>query len=432
MSLFAAANKRASVENPSTNLARPAQWLVDVFGGGQSDAGIDITESSSLKFSAVWNAVTIYSSTIATLPVKVFERDVTGNKTERPDHPSAPLVGTRPNDLMTGSTFKQAGTAHNLLWGNFYAAISRNGRGDPRELTLLDPSRTKPEKRSDRIVIVTRLDDGSEIQFELRDVIHVPGLSTDGIIGLSVITHARNTIGLGLATEKFGSRFFSNGAALSGVLEHPGKFRDEEAKRNFRKSWEEVYSGTDKAMKTAVLEHGMKYSRIGIPPEDAQFLETRKFSVNEIARWFNLPPHMLKDLDRATFSNIEQQAIEYVVHSLRPWLVKWEEEFERKLLTEEQKRSGRWEIRFNTNALLRGDSKAQADFIDKMIKNGVYALNDGLRFLGMNSVDGGDRRFIQRDRMPLDRIDEFVDKTVERNGTQNSRLYGKEVTNGQN
>lgn len=432
MSLLAAAEKRASVENPSTNLAKPSQWLVDWIGGGKSDSGIEVNESSSLKFSAVWNAATILSGAISTIPVKVFQKDSEGNKEERSNHPAASLVGKLPNDLVSGSTFKGAGMVHDLLWGNFYAAIARNGRGDPVSLGLLDPSRTSPEKKNGRIVYVTRIDSNREIEIELQDIIHVPGLSTDGIKGLSVISHARNAIGLGLATEKFGSKFFSNGANLNGVIEHPGDFKSEEDKKKFRLSWQKVYSGTDNALKTAVLTHGMKYTSIGIPPEDAQFLETRKFSVNEIARWFNLPPHMLKDLDRATFSNIEQQAIEFVVHSLRPWVVKWEEEFERKLLTEEQKRSGQWEISFNMNALLRGDSEAQGRFIDQMIKNGVYNLDDGRKFLGMNMIpDGkGQRHFIQRDRMPLDRFDEFVDKTVTQNET--SRQNGEESTTNNN
>lgn len=433
MSLLAAAQKRASVENPSTNLAKPSQWLVDWIGGGKSDAGINVTEDSALKFSAVWNAVTIISSAISTIPCKIYEKDTDGNKMERPSHPAAGLVSTSPNDVTSGATFKQTGMAHNLLWGNYYSAIARNGRGEPTELFLLHPSKTKPERRSDRVVYVHRVDSGREIQIELSDILHVPGLSTDGLRGLSVIAHARNAIGLGLATEKFGSKFFSNGANLNGVIQHPNTFKDEETKRKFRESWQKVYSGTDNALKTAVLEMGMEYKSIGIPPEDAQFLETRKFSVNEIARWFNLPPHMLKDLERATFSNIEQQGIEFVIHSLRPWLVKWEQELERKLLSERQKRSGKWEIKFNVNALLRGDSEAQGRFIDQMIKNGVYSINDGRKYLDMNKVDGGDRHFIQRDRMPLDRYDEFVDKTVNEDETNPStRHNGKAITNGRN
>ncbi len=411
MSLFSIAEKRASVENPSTNLANPRQWLIDVFGGGASDSGMAVNESTSLKYSAVWNATTILSTAVSTIPIKIYEKDSNGNKQQRPDHPASRLIGNMPNDLQSGATFKQTGMLHNVLWGNFYAAITRNGRGDPTELTLVPPKFTTIKNDRDGMGYEVRTNDGL---FVIRpaDMLHVPGLSSDGFEGLSVIGHAKNGIGLGLATEKFGSKFFSNGANPSGVIEYEGKFKDQDTRDNFKRVWNDTYGGVSNSLKTAILEMGMKYTPISIPPNDAQFLETRKFGVNEIARWFNLPPHMLKDMEHATFSNIEQQALEFVVHSLRPWLVKWEAEFERKLLTEEQKRSGRWEIKFNVNALLRGDSSAQAEFIDKMIKNGVYSINDGRRFLDQNTIPEGDRHMIQRDRMPLDRFDEFVDNTV--------------------
>lgn len=425
MSLFAAA-KNASPENPSTNLARPAQWLVDVLGGNKSDAGIFVNEKTSLKYSAVWNAVTILSSALSTIPVKVFRRDSKGNKIEEKNHPAAPLISLMPNEEMAGSTFKQTGMMHNLLWGNFYAGIVRNSRGDAVELILLQPSRTEIKRKGSRLVYETEVEEGNavtKIEMKPSDVIHVPGLSTDGLKGLSVISHARNGIGLGLATEKYGAQFFGNGARPSGIIKHPGSFKDEGQKERFRKQWHELHSG-DNNLKTAVLTHGMEYQAISIPPEDAQFLETRKFGVVEVARWFNLPPHMLKEMDRATFSNIEQQAIEFVVHSLRPWLVKWEEEFSRKLLRESEKRSGEWEIKFNVNALLRGSSEAQGKFIDVMIKNGVFSLNDGRKFLDMNSVEFGDRHFIQRDRMPLDRYDDFVDNTIDQANGVTNKLNG--------
>lgn len=412
MSLFAAAEYKASPENPSTNLSNPSQWLINLFGGGESDAGISVNEDTSLKYSAVWSAASIISTAISILPVHIIQRDERGNKTY-PFHPASRLIASEPNDLMTSSTFRQTGMVHALLWGNHYVAITRNGRGEPKELALLHPAITRVRKKGSRIKYESTIND-TIIEFEAADVIHVPGMSTDGLIGLSVIAHAKNAIGLGLATEKFGSKFFKNGANLGGVIEHPKMFKDEEAQAKFRRSWQSVYSGTDNALKTAVLEHGMTYKPIGIPPEDAQFLETRKFGINEIARWFSIPPHMLGDLDRATFSNIEQQSIEFVTRTLMGWIVKLEQEYARKLFTETQKRSNRWEVKFNVNALLRGDSEAQGKFIDQMIKNGVYSINDGRKYLDQNTTPGGDRHFIQRDKMPLDRYDEFVDATTKK------------------
>ena len=416
MSLFAAATavRAASPENPSTTLGNPARWLVDLFGG-TSDAGVSVNEATSLKYSAVWNATTIISSDIATLPIDIFEKDKSGDKKEIPDHDLSRLLNHSPNEQMSAPAFRQAGMVHNLLWGNMYAGIVRNGSGKPASLLLLHPAHTYPEVSQGRLRYISRmLLNGDNISLEIKpsDMIHVPGLTTDGITGLSVIGHARNAIGLGLAMEKFGSKFFSNGANLSGVIEHPGTFKDAESKKNFAKSWHDVYSGTDNALKTAVLEMGMTYKNIGIPPNDAQFLDSRKFGINEIARWFNIPEYKLGSLDRATFNNIEHMAIDYVVRTIVPRLKFIKSEFERKLFTEREKIAGRYSIEFNINALLEGSIETKGRFIDLMIKNGVYNINDGRGFLNMNKVPGGDRHFIQRDKMPLDRYDDFVDRTV--------------------
>lgn len=411
--MFNVVEYRASPENPSTSLSNPSSWLIDLFSGGGTHAGINVNEKSALKYSAVWNAITIYASAFSSLPVKVFQRDSDDNKQEVQSHPASRLVGKFPNDLMTGATYKQHGGAHLVSWGNWYSAIARDGRGAPTELVLLLPDRTKPVMDNGRLHYETKTDSGQRVRIELQDMLHIPGLGFDGIEGYSVISHARNSIGIGMAAEKFGGKFFDNGANMSGVLQQdmgsPG-FGDKDSKKEWMQSWRDAYTGTDNALKTALLKPGMSYERIGIPPEDAQFLETREFGIRDVARWFDLPPHMLKSLESQPRANIEQQAIEYVIHSLRPWLVKIEQELERKLLTEQQKRSGQWEIKFNVNALLRGDSEAQSNFIDTMIKNGVYSINDGRRFLDLNTVENGDRHFVQQNLMPLDRTDEVIDE----------------------
>lgn len=419
MSIFRVVEQRASPENPSTSLANPASWFMDLFAGA-THAGVNVNEKTALRYSAVWNAITIYSNAFASLPVKVFQRDSDGNKQEVQSHPATRLVGKSPNDLMTGATFKQHGGAHLVSWGNWYSAIARDGRGAPKELILLTPDKTKPVMNNGRLHYETELNDGTRMKIEVADMIHVPGLGFDGVEGYSVIKHARNSIGISMAAEKFGGKFFDNGANMSGVLKQdaqsPG-FKSKDDKEDWLRSWRQAYTGTDNALKTALLKPGMSYERIGIPPEDAQFLETREFGIRDVARWFDLPPHMLKSLESQPRSNIEQQAIEYVIHSLRPWLVKIEQELEKKLLTEQQKRSGQWQIKFNVNALLRGDSEAQSEFIDKMIKNGVYSINDGRRFLDLNTVENGDRHFVQQNLMPLDRTDEVIDQ--QNNSTPN-------------
>ena len=244
--------------------------------------------------------------------------------------------------------------------------------------------------------------------YEPNQIFHVVGLSYDGIKGISPIDQAREAVGLALATEEFGAKFFANGARPGGVLEHPGVLKDPE---KLRESWNKVYQGSRNSHKIAVLEEGVKYKEIGIPPEQAQFLETRKFQINEICRIFRVPPHLIGDLERSTFSNIEHQSIEFVTHTVRPWLVRWEQAIYKCLLNETERQL--YYARFNVDGLLRGDFPTRMQGYATARQNGWMSVNDIRKLEDMNSIDaekGGDDYLVNGNMVPA------VSKQSENNG----------------
>lgn len=270
--------------------------------------------------------------------------------------------------------------SHLLLWGNAYAQIIRNARGEVIGLYPLMPSKMKVDRDANgRLFYLYQrssedsptLGKDSQVYLAPSDVLHIPGLGFDGLVGYSPIAMAKNSIGLALATEEYGAKFFANGASPAGVLEHPGAIKDPQ---RVRESWNAAYQGSSNAHKIAVLEEGMKYTPIGISPEQAQFLETRKFQINEIARIFRVPPHMLADLEKSSFSNIEQQSLEFVKYTLDPWIVRWEQAMCRVLLSESEKPE--YFIKFNLEGLLRGDYASRMSGYATARQNGWMSAND--------------------------------------------------------
>src|SRR5882724_4926384 len=306
--------------------------LVKYFGPGPTSSGASVTEYTAMNLSAVWAAVQIISSAVASLPLLVYRRLPNGGKERFGNHPVYRLLHDEFNGEMTALVARETLQAHVLTWGNAYAEIQRTNGGAPIALWPITPDRVTPDRANNGDVVYRIMQKtGPDAIIRAENMLHIPGLGFDGLMGYSVIQKARETIGLGLATEKYGAQFFGNGAVSSLVASHPGTLSDPASKR-MKESINEAISG-DKKHSVLVLEEGTKVEKISIPPDDAQFLESRKFQVIEICRWFNLPPHKLRDLDRATFSNIEQQAIEFVTDCLRPWLVRWEQELNRKLFT---------------------------------------------------------------------------------------------------
>ena len=346
---------------------------------GSSASGKRVNERSAMQMTAVYSCVRVLSEAVASLPLHVYRQNDKGGKEKATDHPLYFLLHDEPNPEMTSFIFRETLMTHLLLWGNAYAQVIRNGKGDVVALYPLMPNRMNVD-RDDKGRLyyeytLTQEDaptmKGSTVKLDPSDVLHIPGLGFDGLVGYSPIAMAKNAIGLGLATEEFGSKFFANGAAPSGVLEHPGVLKDP---GKIRDSWTQTFGGSGNSNKIAVLEEGMKYTPVSISPEQAQFLETRKFQITEIARIFRVPPHMIGDLEKSTFSNIEQQSLEFVKYTLDPWVSRWEQAIVRSLLRPEEKKT--YFVKFNLDGLLRGDYQSRMNGYAVGINNGFMCPND--------------------------------------------------------
>ena len=359
---------RRSLENPAATLA-------DVFGGGRSDAGVPVNQESATRLTAVLCAVRILSETLASLPLFIYERQEPRGRKKAKDHPLFDRLHLEPNPDMSSFFFREIMQAQVVLKGNAYAVIRRDGAGRPRQLWPLT-TQTVDVKRAESggLLYKIRLNDGTTEPWAAEDMIHIPGLSFDGVKGMSVIGAARNAFGLSIAAEKYGSVLFARGGRAPGVLQTQKAQLQRDEKKNISEDWASSVGGVDNWHKVAVLTKGMEYKDIGITPEDGQFMELRKFQVIEIARIFKVQPHLLFSLEGATFSNIEQQSLEFVMHTMRPWLVRWEQELTRKLLTEEERK--RFFIAFNLDGLMRGDSAARGAFYALGSQWGYFSAND--------------------------------------------------------
>jgi HK97 family phage portal protein len=346
---------------------------------GSSSSGKAVTERSAMQISAVYACVRVLSEAIASLPLHLYRYTDKNSKEKAVDHPLYPLLHDEPNPEMTSFIFRETLMTHLLLWGNAYAQIIRNGRGEVAALYPLMANRMRVDRDENGHLYYEYQMSTSDaptmkagtVRLTPSDVLHIPGLGFDGLVGYSPIAMAKNSIGMAMATEEYGATFFKNGANPSGILSMPGVVKDPEKIRN---SWEAGFGGSSNSNKVAILEEGMTYTPISISPEQAQFLETRKFQLDEIARIFRIPPHMIGDLEHATFSNIEQQSLEFVSYTLEPWLVRWEQSMQRSLLSPEEKKS--YFIRFNVDGLLRGDYQSRMNGYSTGIQNGIFSVND--------------------------------------------------------
>ena len=338
----------------------------------------------------VYACVRILAEAVASLPLHVYEYQDDGGKKLVHDHPLYYLLHDEPNPEMTSFVFRETLMSHLLIWGNAYAQIIRDGAGRVLGLYPLLPDKMEVQRddRGNIYYVYSRNSDENpmfkeygNIKLKAEDVLHIPGLGFDGLIGYSPIAMAKNAVGMTLACEEYGASFFANGANPGGVLEHPGVLKDPS---KVRESWNSVYRGVNNAHKIAVLEEGMKYQQIGIPPEEAQFLETRKFQINEIARLYRIPPHMVGDLDKSSFSNIEQQSLEFVKYTLDPWVIRWEQSLQRSLLLPGEK--GKYFIKLNVDGLLRGDYQSRMNGYAVGRQNGWFSANDIREMENMNPI----------------------------------------------
>lgn len=357
MSIFGAPHARAT-KVAGGHPSNPAWWVKKLFGGGtETITGIEVDEDSALHHSPVWSAVNLIAGAIGFLPLKLFER-LDGDAREAvPGHPVYRLLHDRPNKYMDALAFRETLQAHALTWGNGYAEIERNGAGRPINLWPLRPDRTTPKVLSDgTIVYEVRFDGEPNKYIPYEDMLHIKGLGFDGLRGYSVISYAANSLSVGMAAEKFAGRFFANGASPTGALQHPETLSDT-AEKHLRESMEAGHTGLDNAHRMMIFEEGMEWQQIGISPEDSQLLESRRFGIGEVSRWFNIPPHMLHDTERATFNNIEHLGMNFVRWTLGTWMRRWELETAYKLLTEAER--ARYYAEFIPDALLRGDTKTR-------------------------------------------------------------------------
>ena len=369
-----------------------------LFGGTTS--GKAVNERTAMQTSAVYACVRILAESVAGLPLHVYERTANGSKSTKPSHPLYRLLHDEPNREMTSFVFRETLMSHLLLWGNAYAQIIRDGRGFPIALYPLLPDRMAVDRNESGELVYTYQSDKGQVKLRRENVLHIPGLGFDGLIGYSPIAMAKNAVGLALATEDYGATFFANGANPGGVLEHPGVIKPEQADR-LRESWQSQFGGAN-AHKVAVLEEGLKFHQMSIPPEQAQFLETRKFQINEIARIFRVPPHMVGDLEKSSFSNIEQQSLEFVKYTLDPWVVRWEQSLQQVLILPSEKAT--IFIKFNLDGLLRGDYQSRMQGYSTGIQNGFMSVNDVRSLEDMNLLtaeEGGDLHFVNGNMVKL-------------------------------
>lgn len=384
--------RRSSLENPQTPLSFPAEWLLDIFNGGRTDSGIRVSELTALQVSTVLACVNIISNGVAALPLKVYERIIKAGRLSKKlalEHNLFDLLDCEPNEEMTSFTWRKTLQAHALLWGNLYCEIERNGKNEIINLWPRNPARTRPirftapatiegttyptgtmayetnETKGDSQMAAQDGTEALDNKMAIRrivlseDMIHIPGLSLDGRLGQSTVWLTRQTIGLALATEKYGAKFFGNNARPAGVLEVPGTM-EPIAVENLKRSWAEAHGG-ENSHKTALLEAGVKYTKIGATPEEGQYLQTRQYVRQEIATIFQVPGHMVGETDKGK-NTTEQAGIEFVLYCLGPWLTSWEQELKRKLMPKLGPTVGKYFVKFDTRRLLYPDAESRSKF----------------------------------------------------------------------
>ena len=325
---------------------------------GPTITGVEVDEDNAMKFATVFACVRVIAETIASLPLKIYEKVESGGKNEASDHNLYDLLHLQPNPLMTSFQYREAIMVHVLLWGNAYSEIARDGTGRIGALWPLNPSRMQIKEGKGEALQYEYTPEGKNEPtiYKFDEILHLPGLGYNGVSGKSPIQYHREAIGLGLASQELASRFFGNDASPPFVLKHPGHL-GEKAYETLQKNFQKTYGGLSKKFKFAILPEGMTIDKVGMPLAEAQFLETRRFQREEICGIYRVPPHLIGDLSRSTFSNIEQQSLDFVVNCIRPWLVRFEQAINVKLLSKQEQK--KYFVEFNVEGLLRGDIQSR-------------------------------------------------------------------------
>lgn len=378
-----------------------------IIHGLPSASGVSVNEKTAMRFSAVYACVRILSETLASMPIILYRDRKKGDKSSGKDraveHPLYDLLKTAPNDEIPSMILKETLMSHVVLSGNGYTQVRRNRRDEIVDLNLLPWTQVEVKRNIETLKIEYWVNDrGKQIKLNPLEVFHIPGLGFDGVKGYSPIRMAQEAVGLGLAAEEFGARFFSNGANAGGIVEYEGRMKDE-AKTEFRKAFNEKYAGLGKSGGLIFLENGSKFTKLAIPNNEAQFLETRKFQIEEIARIYRVPLHLLQNLDRATNNNIEHQSLEFVMYTMLPWFTRWEQFINFKLLTKKERQEGYF-AEFLINALLRGDAKSRAYMYHLMRQDGIMNADEWRELENMNPQEDGTGKlyFINGNMKPVE------------------------------
>lgn len=371
--------------------------LSDLIPDASSSSGVNINDSNIMTISGVYAAVRTYSDTISSMPIHLIKEDG-GNKERQYENPLYTLVAKEPNKIMTSFNWRQMLMSQLILKGNSYWYIDYDTSTiRPKQLIYLNPDKVEPKIVRDLMFYEIEFSNGTKTSIDQSNILHFRGLG-DEIKGKSIIDFAKDNLSLGKAAEDFGSKFFKNGASISGVYEHPGQLSDK-AYENLKKSLQNRTSPMSEKHKVLILEEGMKFTQTSIPPDSAQFLETRKFSISDISRWFKLPPHILYDMEKATFNNMEQQDLNFIKHSILPYLVNIEQELNRKLLREDEKSNHYF--KFNMEGMLRGDIEARSKAYQLFIQNGIMSPNEARSKEDLDPYDGGDNKFMPINIAPI-------------------------------
>ncbi len=385
-----------------TSIATPEKWLVDwVNGGYETNAGVAVDEFTAMNYAAFFCGINILAGTLMQTPLFLYRRDKNGGRSKATDRRLYKLLHNRVNPKMTAARWLQTMGGHILTWGNCYSQIIWGGDGEVKELRPIRPDHIRIESINGKVVKKYVPRNGEQYTFKDGELLHIPGFGFDGIQGYSLVRLARESIGMGMAVDEFGARFFGHGANMGGVFSLKGRLnpdRRKEVKEDLRKK----YQGLGKSHDVLVLEEDATYTRIGIPPEDSQFLQTRKFQTLEIARWLNMPPHMLKDMEQAKFANMEQNATEFVTITMGPWYRLFETELGLQLLRQEEE--DEYYFKFNADALKRGDTLTRGRSYSIGRQWGWLSANDIRELEDMDPIPNGDVYLVPLNMVPSNQL----------------------------
>jgi len=401
MGIFQGIRNALSIAGDS--LASPSGWLSRLAAMSETSSGIAINEANALTVSDFYKCDRVLRETVAMLPWKVYQTQTRGRK-EAKKHPLYFLLHDEPNDHMTSFTYREMMMSNLNIWGRHYSYIERNKAGVIVALWPIRPDLCRMQVIDGVVWFWARTQSGPEMKFWDDEILYIPGLTRDGYFAYSPVMLQREALGLTKAMEMFGAKFFGNGSHSGGFLEHPGQISKEAATR-LKEQFEERHSGIENAHRLAVLEEGMKFTTNTVPPETAQFLQSREFQRGEIAGLMRVPPHKIGDLSRSTNNNIEHQDLEFLRDSIAPWLERIEQSCNRSLLLPSEK--GKFYIEFEIKGMMRGDTAARTEFYKAMFATAAYSPNMILESENDEPFDGGDEHFVPLNMVPVSKIDQM-------------------------